>query len=168
MLRRRKNSPAPHRNLHYSRCNEVGDFFTHLFARYFSRNHDSWQYFWKFVKFRRLSRKRGRSRKWEPLTVVTLKKSSKNRQANEKREKEREMGHDLKANTLRLSSQRIRARPRHKTHKARRISLALRCGGCPATNRSSLLARAIIRSFYLWPNLPTLRRRPSFSTHFIK
>jgi len=55
------------------------------------------------------------------------KKSSKNRRAKQERERRREMAHgmgyDLKANTPSLSNQRIKARPRHKIHKARRISL---------------------------------------------
>jgi hypothetical protein len=116
-------------------------------------------------------REREREKRQKPLTMWTPKKFCKNRRLEEVSGGGEHKGHHLKANTPKLSSQRIRARSRHKIHKARRISLLLCCGGsggsgCPATNRPSLLSvpprirsLSALRPIYLPSGVVHLSRR---------
>lgn len=145
VFKRRKNSSAPRRNCitpaaagsrFYAFTHEIFSPWSRYFA-IFPRNLGNFGSFrveegafdWQW-------RKREGKRQ-EPLTVRTPKKFCKNRRVEVRGGGERK-GHHLKANTPKLSSRRIRARPRHRIHKARRISLALRCGddggggSCPA------------------------------------
>lgn len=76
-------------------------------------------------------------------------------------------GHDLKANTSRLSSQWISTRFTKRGEFLWR-SVAAIAVAVQLLNRPSLLARAIIGSFYLRPtNLSTLWHRPSFSRRIL-